>query len=52
MSFLKQEPPKPIEETRNLSPILLSAPTALDTSLMLAPETSHRADRLLIEDTL
>ena len=52
MSFLKQEPPKPTDASKNLLPILVSAPTALETSWILAPDSSHKAERLFIEETL
>ena len=43
MSFLKQLPPNPGPESRNLDPILLSLPIALETSLISAPVTSQIA---------
>ena len=49
MSFLKQLPPKPGPESRNLEPILLSDPIALATSLTSAPVDSHKAPIELIE---
>jgi hypothetical protein len=51
MSFLKQEPPKPMPALRNLLPTRLSIPTALATSDTSASVFSHRADMELIEDT-
>ena len=49
MSFLKQLPPKPGPESRNLDPILLSVPIALDTSRISAPVESQSAAIYLIE---
>ena len=43
MSFLKQLPPQPGPESRNLEPILESLPIALETSLTSAPVASHIA---------
>ena len=49
MSFLKQLPPKPGPESRNLEPILVSEPIARETSLISAPVDSQRALIELIE---
>ena len=49
MSFLKQLPPKPGPDDKNLEPIRVSKPTALETSLTSAPVTSQIAEMLLIE---
>ena len=49
MSFLKQLPPNPGPESKNLEPILLSEPIALDTSFISAPVASHNALIELIE---
>ena len=50
--LLKQLPPKPGPAFKNLSPILLSSPTALDTSSIFAPVSSQNADSEFIELTL
>ena len=49
MSFLKQLPPKPGPDLRNLLPILVSVPIARDTSLTSAPVASQIAATELIE---
>ena len=49
ISFLKQLPPNPGPESKNLEPIRLSVPIALDTSLTSAPVASHNAAIELIE---
>ena len=43
MSFLKQLPPKPGPDFKNLEPILESFPIASATSLTFAPVTSQIA---------
>ncbi len=52
MSFLKQEPPKPMLALRNLAPIRLSMPTARATSVTSASAFSQRAEMALIEEIL
>ena len=49
MSFLKQLPPNPGPALRNDDPILLSVPTAIETSLICAPVISHNAEIEFIE---
>ena len=49
MSFLKQLPPNPGPESRNLEPILESVPIALATSCTSAPVDSQRAAIEFIE---
>ncbi|OQC72630.1 MAG: hypothetical protein BWX45_00848 [Deltaproteobacteria bacterium ADurb.Bin002] len=51
MSFLKQDPPKPMPALRNLAPMRLSVPTACATSEMSASAFSQSADMELMEDT-
>ena len=51
MSFLKQEPPKPMLAFRNFAPIRLSRPAAAVTSLMFASVFSHSAEMLFTEET-
>ena len=52
ISFLKQLPPKPIEDFKKLEPILESIPTAFDTSSIFAPVFSQSAEIEFIEDSL
>ena len=49
ISFLKQLPPNPGPAFKNLEPILLSIPIALETSEMSAPVFSHKLENVLIE---
>ena len=50
MSFLKQEPPKPILAFRKREPIRLSLPTAKEISATSASVFSQRAETELIEE--
>lgn len=52
MSFLKQLPPKPTDELRNLSPILVSEEIHFLTYLISASYSSQIIAIELIEDTL
>ena len=51
MSFLKQEPPKPMLAFRNFGPIRLSFPAAPVTSSIFASVRSQSAEMLLTEET-
>ena len=48
MSFLKQDPPKPMLALRNLLPMRLSIPTIFATSETSAPVFSQTAEMALI----
>ena len=50
ISLGKQDPPKPGPELRNLDPIRLSKPKALETSWISAPTTSHKSATSLIKE--
>ena len=49
ISFLKQLPPNPGPAFKKNLPILLSIPTALETSFTSAPVFSHNAETVFIE---
>ena len=52
MSFLKQDPPKPMLAFRNLGPMRESMPTARETSTTSASAFSQSAEMALIDDIL
>ena len=49
---MKQLPPKPGPDFKNLEPILVSAPMALETWLISAPVASQISEIELIDETL